>query len=414
MTPQAARSRDDVVRRHTHLLMGAQAAVLASAAVWISLAVVTVVDFMGADRWGGIFLAASNICGAASALLVGRAMDRIGRRPGLAFGHLLLGISGAAGAVAVWQHSTPLMFASGLLFGAGLGAAMLNRVAAADMYPAERRGRIVGVVMAAGTLGAIGGAPLVAGLERLTGSDVVPWLMIPAFEIVGLGLVLALRPDPKTLAIRSESVVPSGPRRSLGELLRVPPIRAAVAAIAVAQTAMVSIMGVTPIAIHDHGGGSLSIAIVISLHVAGMFALGPAIGTALDRYGRRPGLITGCALAACGALIGSFPHAVPLVAIGLMLVGLGWSTCFLGATAVISDLTSADERAGTLGLADLSTSLCAAAGVLGSGFVLESAGLAVVGAVAAALMVPVCLLVLPLREPAPGRWATPALAGKAA
>jgi hypothetical protein len=81
---------------------------------------------------------------------------------------------------------------------------------------------------------------------------------------------------------------------------------------------------------------------------------------------------------------------------------------------VISDLTSAEERGSALGATDLVTSLAAAAGVLGSGFVLESAGLGLVGAVMAALMVPVALLVLPLRETAPGRWAiAAAVAGKA-
>jgi len=48
--------------------------------------------------------------------------------------------------------------------------------------------------------------------------------------------------------------------------------------------------------------------------------------------------------------------------------------------------------------------VAAAAGVLASGFVLESSGLALVGITMAALMVPVVLLVLPLREAAPGRW----------
>ncbi len=42
--------------------------------------------------------------------------------------------------------------------------------------------------------------------------------------------------------------------------------------------------------------------------------------------------------------------------------------------------------------------------MLASGFVLESSGLALVGIVMAALMVPVVLLVVPLREPGPGHW----------
>jgi MFS family permease len=332
-------------------------------------------------------------------------MDRAGRRPGLALGFLLLGLGGATGGLAVAAGSTLGLFGATVLFGAGMGAALLGRVAAADMYPAERRGRVVGVVVSAGTVGAIAGAPLVAAIERFTGSDLIPWLVIPAFAAVGAAAVLLLRPDPISLAVESSDVQRSGASgRSLRTFLGIPPLRAAIAAICVAQTAMVAVMGVAPVAIDDHGGGSLAIAVVISLHIAGMYALGPWIGIALDRHGRRPGLLAGAVLSASGAVLGSFAHEVAFVAVGMFLVGLGWAACYLGATAVISDLTTADERGGALGMTDLFTSAAAAIGALGGGFVLESAGLGIVGVVMATLMIPVVILVLPLREPSPGRW----------
>ncbi len=398
------RTRDELVRRNTVLLMVAQAAVLACGAVWFTLAVVAVVDLTGRERWAGVQLACFSICAAVSALLVGRFMDRAGRRPGLAIGHVLLGLGGAAGGLSMVAESTLGLFGATVLFGSGMGAALLGRVAAADMYPSERRGRVVGVVVSAGTAGAIAGAPLVAAIERVTGSELLPWLMIPVFAAVGVVAVLLLRPDPIALAVDDPDVRSEAASRPLGTLLRIPPLRAAIAAIGVAQTAMVAVMGVAPIAIEDHGGGALAIAVVISFHIAGMYALGPAIGVGLDRFGRRPGLLAGAALSATGAVLGSFAHEVALVAVGMFLVGLGWAACYLGATAVISDLTTAEERGGALGMADLFTSAAAAAGALAGGFVLESAGLGLVGVVMASLMIPVVLLVLPLHEPAPGRW----------
>ncbi len=400
----AAGVRDALVRRNTLFLMGAQAALLASAAVWFTLAVVAVVDIAGRERWAGILLALFNACAAVSALLVGRLMDRRGRRPGLLVGHVLLGVGGAAGALAIWADSLWGLLGATAIFAAGQGGALLGRVAVADMYPSARRGRVVGIVVSAGTLGAVGGAPLVALTGRLSGSDMLPYLMIPVIEVLGVLAVLALRPDPMALAVDEGTVQGSAPPRPLGELLRLPPLRAAIAAISVAQTAMVAVMGVAPIAIEDHGGGALAIAVVIGVHIAGMNALGPVIGVALDRYGRRPGLLVGAVLSAAGAVLGSFAHEVVFVAIGMTLVGLGWSACFLGATAVISDLTTVGERGGALGANDLLTSVFAAIGALGGGFMLESAGLGVVGLVMAGLMIPVVLLVAPLREPSPGKW----------
>jgi MFS family permease len=396
--------RDALVRRNTLLLMGAQAAMLGSTAVWFSLAVVAATDLTGRERWAGVFLAMTNLCAASSAMAVGRLMDRRGRRPGLVLGHLLLGLGGGCGGLAVWAGSTWGLFLSATVFGAGMGAALLARAAAADMYPVERRGRVVGLLVSAGTLGAIGGAPLVAAIDKLAGSTTLAWVSIPIFAICGVSATLALGPDPKQLAV-VDNTTSTGPARRLGELLAIPPLRAAVAAIVVAQTAMVAVMGVTPVALDEEGFGATAIAVVISLHIAGMYTLGPGIGAALDRYGRRPGLLAGAAVSAAGAIVGSFAHSIALVAIGMFLVGLGWAGCYLGATAVISDLATAEERGSALGMTDLFTSLSAAAGVLASGFVLESSGLGLVGIVMAGLMVPVLLLVAPLRERSPGRWA---------
>jgi MFS family permease len=399
-------ARAALVRRNTLLLMGSQAALLGAGAVWFSLAVVAASDLAGKERWAGIFLAMYNLFVAGSAVLVGRLMDRHGRRPGLVLGHSLMAIGGGAGGLAVWAESLWGLFLAATVFGAGYGAALLGRVAAADMVPVERRGRVVGVVVSAGVLGAIGGAPLVAVIEHASGSPGLAWVTIPAFALAGVFVTAKLRPDPKDLAVEEVSAGADPPARPLRELLGVRPLRAAMGAIAVAQTAMVAIMGVTPVALDDEGFGPTAIAVVISLHIAGMYALAPAFGAALDRYGRRPGLLSGCALSAAGALVGSFSGQIVLVAIGMTLVGLGWAACYLGATAVVADMTTAEERGTALGASDLFTSLAAAVGVLASGFVLESSGLGLVGIVMAALMLPVVLLVLPLRETSPGRWAS--------
>jgi MFS family permease len=394
------------VRRNTIRLIVAQGALMSAIPIVFVLGVVAIVDLTDRERWGGVFLAEFNVAAAVTAILVGRLMDRVGRRPGLMLGYVLLGAGGIGAAIAVANASRWALLAMALPLGAGLGAGQLGRVAVADMYPSDQRGRQIGILIATGTVGAIAGPPLVAGIEAATGSDVAPWFLVPVVALVGLVAAASLKPDPSELAVE-EHVVDTGARRSPRELLRLTPFRAAVVAVGIAQTAMVAVMGVTPVVIDDRGGSSLTIALVISVHIAGMFALSPVVGYLLDRYGRRRGLLVGGVLSASGALLGSFTEAPPLVGVGLFLVGLGWSACFLGATATISDLTAVRERGGALGFTDLFTSLASAIGALSGGFVLEAAGIAVVGLTMAVLMLPVLLMVLPLREPAPGRWAMP-------
>lgn len=403
-------TRDRLVRRNTLLLVGAQATLNGVVATFFTLGVVAAVDLTGRERWGGIFIALYNVFAAASALLTGRLMDRIGRRPGLVGGYAMLILAGAGGAFAVHAGSTWGLLAIAVPFGIGFGSAQLGRLAAADMVPSERRGRTIGFVVAAGTVGAITGAPVAAGIERATGSDALPWLVIPGLGALGLLAALALRPDPRDLAYREPALESGLPRRGLSDLVKLPPFRAAVVAIGVAQASMVAVMGVSPVVLDDYGASSFVIAIVIGVHMAGMFALAPIAGYLLDTYGRRPGLLVGAILAAAGALIGSFTEATSLIGLGMFVVGLGWSGCFLGATAVISDITRPEERGGALGFADLVTSASSAAGALAGGFVLEASGIAVVGIIMAALLVPVLMLVIPLREPSPGRWTAAARA----
>ena len=255
------------------------------------------------------------------------------------------------------------------------------------MYPVGRRGRAVGLLLAAGAFGAVGGPAMVEGAQRLTrGSSngdplVLPWFFVALLATIGLGCVLALRPDPRNLSIRDE-VSPAGQRvrRSLRKLLALAPLRTAVVALVVSQAMMVLLMSVLPVRIHAHGGVELAVSGTMSLHLLGMFAFSPLIGTFIDRAGPRRGLSAGAFLVAAGAVLGSvLPSAVWSVATGLFLVGLGWSASFLGATAIISDVTTAIERAGALGFTDSTKGLASAVGGLCGGFVVDATGFAVLG-----------------------------------
>ena len=89
------------------------------------------------------------------------------------------------------------------------------------------------------------------------------------------------------------------------------------------------------------------------------------------------------------------------MATGLFAIGLGWSATFLGATALISDLTDPSERGGALGFNDLLVSMSSAIAGFAGGFVFEGAGFRVLGVGVASLVLVVMVAVLRAREPAP-------------
>lgn len=377
-----------------------------SAGAFAAFGPITVFDLSHRESFVGVMLGLFNVGQVGGALFLGRLMDRAGRRPGLIVAYCVLIAGGVIASASVAAGSVVGLLLVGSVFGFGAAGALLGRAAVADMYPPERRGKAVGNLVVFGTIGAIGGPPLAdsfrtlaqrGGLEPLVG----PWLLIPLVCLVALALVFALRPDPRDLAVTVDAPAAGRPPT---EVLRSQPGTVAVVSIGVAQAVMVTFMSIIPVVVHSHGATTLTVSLIVSGHLAGMFVFSQIIGAALDRWGRRAGLLGGALTSAVGVALGGFAGGTFLPALGLFLIGVGWCAAYLGSTAVISDLSGPAERGRALGLADLVAALSAAIGVLGGAFLLGATNIGVVAVAALAVLVLPILLLAPLREEGPGRW----------
>jgi len=390
--------RTRFVRRNTALLSGAQASIWITVGVFVAAGPIAMVQLTGRASLGGLLFALWAVALGTGAQLGGLLMDRFGRRPGLSIAQLLLGLASIMASVSVLRGSTAGLFASAIFGGLGSGAALLARAAVADMYPIERRGVAVGFLLAAGTVGAIVGPQLVQLAHLLSPQSsqsarlAASWMIAAIFSAVAFGCMLALRPDPKDLAPPRKTPV-STVKRSLRTLLQLPAMRAGAIAMGLAQGAMTGLMAVYAIAASARGVGIGVIALILSAHFSGMFGFSPVWGVFLDRIGRRDGLLAGAALIAIGGLTIGLPHAA-LSALGLFLVGLGWSGTYLGGTTVISDITTPAERGTALGFTDLLSAGAGAVGALSAGIVLDASGLSALGASMGAILVGVIILLL--------------------
>jgi len=386
-----------LVRRSAALLAGAQVALWGAIGVFATFGPIATRQLSGRTGGAAVLFGLYYLGAAAGAVSAGRLMDRAGRRPGLAAGYVAVILSGALAALGVAAGSGTLLLTSGLLLGAGAGAALLGRGAVADLYPPERRGRAVGLLVLAGTAGAVGGPPLASAVHAAWGLLWAPFLLVPALGAVALVLVLALRPDPRDLAFDPAG----GPRRRPVQVLRARRAVAAVATIGIAQIVMVTFMSVIPVVVHEHGASEVTVSLVVSLHLGGMFIFSRSIGAALDRWGRTPGLLGGVVLSALGVGLTLVDRGTLVAGFGLFLIGVGWSAAYVASTAVVSDLATPAERAGALGLADLIAAVAAGLGVLAGAAVLEGAGFPTLAIAAlVALAVPAALL-RPAWRPAP-------------
>jgi MFS family permease len=257
------------------------------------------------------------------------------------------------------------------------------------MYPPERRARGIALVLFGSVFGAILGptvfTPIFAGRDLSAHALVVPWLAGAAIPLAGLAIVLAVRPDPKRIGelLAGERPV-DDVAAPLGEIVRrpgvVPAMLAAIASLAV----MVSVMNLTGyVVVTAHHHAQSSIFPIIGAHVLGMYGLVLVIGTFIDRVGRMPALAV--MAASCAGLV--WVASVPLTALLLCGLGVGWNLSFVAATAELADRSVPAERGRLLGFNDLLSSLTGAALALLGGVALEALGVTALAVGAATLVI---------------------------
>jgi MFS family permease len=381
------------IRRNTVLLsaaLAANSAMLQLSAAVASLTLVLVLDIEGLLGLGPAIVLAS---GALAALPAGRSMDRFGRIPVLATGYGL-GMAGCALAALGSAIDSAFVVLAGLVgVGAASGIALLARTAAGDMYPPERRARGIALVLFGAVFGALLGpsvfSPLLSG-KHLDGDALAPlWFAGAGFMVVGMALVLSVRPDPKRIAelLGNE---PEGRERTaapLRELLGRPGVIPALLAAQASFAVMVAVMTLTgPVVVDHQGHEAHHVFPIIGAHVVGMYALVIVVGDAIDRIGRTPALAGGLLVMAGSVISLLWVESVVATAIALFGLGLGWNFSFVAATAELADSTHASERGRLLGFNDLLSGATGAGLALLGGLALDVLGVAAL-AIGAAVLV---------------------------
>ena len=217
--------------------------------------------------------------------------------------------------------------------------------------------------------------------------------------LVGLALVLAVRPDPREIgaaiarAERDEG--DTGPddaadpeaaplRELLGRQGVIPALIAAQASFAV----MVGVMTLTGAVVVDHfHHAAHHVFPIIAAHVVGMYALVIVVGDLIDRIGRTTSLAGGLLLMAASVISLLWIESVPATAAALFGLGLGWNLSFVAATAELADRTEPWERGKLLGFNDLLSGLTGAALALAGGVALTALGVAALAIGGAVLVI---------------------------
>ncbi|MET8232376.1 MFS transporter [Micromonospora sp. NPDC005298] len=441
----SAPPRPDVasIQRHTmRLLFSTQIIGGIGVTIGISVGALLAARVAG-TAVAGVVQSAGVVGAALLAVPVTRIMARHGRRPGLVLAYTVGAVGGVLVVLAAAVRSVPLLFLGMLLFGGGSAANLQARYTAVDLAEPARRGRQLSLIVWATTIGAVAAPNFAALADRITTGWGLPPLAGPfafsaaAFVLAAVVLLGLLRPDPlltarrlaaadapaqpagdplsTAVAAEAPAAAPVGVRRPRAAGMRLawsvvrgqPAARLGIAAVAVGHLVMVAVMSMTPVRLGEsHADADVLrlVGIVLSLHIAGMYAFSPVVGWLTDRLGRRAVILggVGMLLAAC-AVAGTAGHHTPRLSVGLVLLGLGWSGTMVAGSTLLSESVPAGVRPSVQGFSDLVMGLAGAVAAVLGGFVMQIAGYPVLALLAAVATAPLVALALrPVSTGAPG------------
>jgi MFS family permease len=333
--------------------------------------------------WSGVPNAAGVIGSAAGTLTLAAVMVRRGSRVALVIGYAVAVAGAIVAGYAVAAGSATVLMTGMLLLGIGNGGAQLSRYCAADLYPPDRKGFAVGLIVWGGTVGALIGPNLIEPLTRLAGRlGLRPYTGPYLLALVCAATACLASTALPAIRTRRGGVV-TGPA-PVG-VWRLPVVRAAVVSMTGGQVAMVGVMTMTPLQMAMHGHGLGAVGAVLSAHLLGMFALAPLSGRIADRFGARPTVVLGIGVILASAAAALWP-AMAALYIALFLLGYGWNLTFVGGSSLLTQALTPDERMRVQGGVDAIVWTASAVSSIGAGMLLGEFGYPTVVACSAAVV----------------------------
>lgn len=334
-----------------------------------SLLVSSITD---SETLAGLAQTSAVLGAAALALPLARLTAKGGRRLALSVGYIAGVIGSIFAILGGTERNIFLMLTGTFLVGAASAAGYQARFAAIDLATKESSAKQLSFVVWGSTIGAVTGPNLMDpagnlaeyfGLPRLVG----PYLISAAtLFFATIVIVIFLRPDPYLTAEKQAQVVQhkGSTKAALSHIRSNPNALFAISAIAIGHVAMVSVMVMTPIHMAHVDVTLKVIGLVISVHVLGMYAFSPIVGSLSDRLGRIRVIQIGLMILLASTIVAGTSAANDAIklGIGLFLLGLGWSCTLIAGSAFLSESVSIEMRPASQGASDVVMNLAGAGG----------------------------------------------------
>lgn len=293
-------------------------------------------------------------------------MRRVGRRAGFIVATLICAAGGVLAAWAVHAGDFWLFNAGAFVMGVFAGFAQFYRFAAADVASPQFKARAISLVVAGGLVAAVLAPEITRWAAALSP---VPffgvYLAMAALALVNVP-VLAFVDIPKPHSSWRERA-----GRPLAHVMRQPVFMVAALGGMISYGVMLLVMTATPLAIVACGLSLSDAAFAIQGHIVGMFAPALVTGNLIRRFGVLNMMLAGLALMLACSLIALAGVALAHFWLALTALGLGWNFAFIGASTLLTESYTPEEREKVQGINDLLVFSAVAVASLSSGAILH-------------------------------------------
>ena len=320
------------------------------------------------------------------AVLAGRS----GRRKALTLGFGIGTLGAVVVLIGVALQFLPLFMLGMMMCGSSTASGLQARYAAVDLADPAAAGRAMSLVVWATTVGSVLGPSFTApgahlgetlGMNGLAGPYLISMVAFALATLAASTLTKAVAAGTDHPTSTVEAAAP--PPMKLGEALRFAlarpvPLFAMITIIA-GQMMMTNVMVMTPVHM-DHQEFSLgAIGIVVSIHIAGMYALSPVFGWMADRWGSGVVIAGGAGIFVLTIVLGVIDAVAPessmvLLSTALSLLGIGWSMFLIGGSSLLTASVPAHAKVPLQGVSDSAMNLGGALMAAMAGSVLGAGG----------------------------------------
>lgn len=300
-------------------------------------------------------------------------MQRKGRRFGFFIGAIAGAVGAAIAATGLLFQSFELLLLGSYFTGIYMSAHGFYRFAAADTASDSFRPKAISYVMAGGLLAAILGPQL---NKLVLDYSIIPFLgtyvSIIVLNLVGMLLFFLLDlPKGESGAVSKQTLADG---RSRMDLLRTPTILVAIICAMVSYALMNLVMTSTPLAVVGCGFSTGHANDIVSAHVLAMYIPSFFTGHLIVRFGVLRIMTAGLLILGLAGIVALAGVELANFYVALILLGIGWSFGFIGATNLLASAHSPNERGRVQGLNDMLVFGCVTLASLASGGLMNCSG----------------------------------------